>query len=83
MTRDAGYAWFAFDDRDTEAKTTYQTLPEYDMHHMQLYIADKTCSQAVQIVANELGLEPELIHYDVVGKSTSTGSAFRTLKVFS
>ena len=25
VTRDAGYAWFAFDTRDTEAKTTYHT----------------------------------------------------------
>lgn len=26
VTRDAGYAWFVFDDRDTEAKTTYRTM---------------------------------------------------------
>ncbi|MEI9996195.1 MAG: hypothetical protein WDM91_16485 [Rhizomicrobium sp.] len=25
VTRDAGYGWFAFDNRDTEAKTTYHT----------------------------------------------------------
>jgi hypothetical protein len=25
VTRDAGYSWFAFDNRDTEAKTTYNT----------------------------------------------------------
>jgi hypothetical protein len=25
VTRDAGYGWFVFDDRDTEAKTTYYT----------------------------------------------------------
>ena len=25
VTRDAGYAWFTFDTRDTEAKTTYHT----------------------------------------------------------
>jgi hypothetical protein len=25
VTRGAGYAWFVFDDRDTEAKTTYHT----------------------------------------------------------
>lgn len=43
---------------------------------MKLYIADQTCSQAVQIIANELGLEPELIHFDVFGKSTSNGDAF-------
>jgi glutathione S-transferase len=43
---------------------------------MKLYIADQTCSQAVQIIANELGLAPELIHYDVFGKTTSTGEDF-------
>ncbi len=43
---------------------------------MKLYIADQTCSQAVQIIANELGLEPELVHFDVVGKSTSNGDNF-------
>lgn len=43
---------------------------------MKLYIADQTCSQAVQIIANELGLAPELIHFDVVGKSTSNGDDF-------
>ncbi|WP_410014805.1 glutathione S-transferase family protein [Sodalis sp. C49] len=46
---------------------------------MKLYIADKTCSEAVQIIANELGLEPELIHFDVVGKSTSNGDDFTQL----
>jgi hypothetical protein len=25
VTREAGYSWFVFDDRDTEAKTTYHT----------------------------------------------------------
>ncbi len=43
---------------------------------VKLYIADQTCSQAVQIIANELGLAPELIHFDVVGKSTSNGDNF-------
>lgn len=43
---------------------------------MKLYIADQTCSQAVQIVANELGLEPELVHFDVFDKSTSNGDDF-------
>lgn len=43
---------------------------------MKLYIADATCSQAVQVIANELGLSPELIHFDVFGKSTSNGSKF-------
>lgn len=43
---------------------------------MKLYIADQTCSQAVQIVANELGLAPELIHYNVTDKTTSNGDDF-------
>ena len=43
---------------------------------MKLYIADQTCSQAVQIVANEIGLEPELIHYNVSDRSTSNGEDF-------
>jgi glutathione S-transferase len=43
---------------------------------MKLYIAKATCSLAVQLVANELGLTPELIHYDVFGKSTSNGETF-------
>jgi len=43
---------------------------------MKLYIAKATCSLAVQLVANELGLTPELIHYDVFGKSTSNGENF-------
>lgn len=43
---------------------------------MKLYIADHTCSQAVQIIANELGMAPELVHVDVVGKSTSNGGDF-------
>lgn len=42
----------------------------------KLYIANQTCSQAVQIVANELGLTPELIHYNVFDKSTSNGDDF-------
>lgn len=46
---------------------------------MKLYIADKTCSEAVQIIANELGLEPELIHFDVSDKSTSNGDDFAQL----
>ena len=46
---------------------------------MKLYIADKTCSEAVQIIANELGLNPELIHFDVFGKSTSNGDNFAHL----
>jgi glutathione S-transferase len=43
---------------------------------MKLYIADKTCSEAVQIVANEIGLDLDLVHFDVVGKSTSNGDDF-------
>jgi glutathione S-transferase len=43
---------------------------------VKLYIADQTCSQAVQIIANELGLAPELIHFDVFGKSTSNNDNF-------
>lgn len=43
---------------------------------MKLYIAKATCSLAVQAVANELGLAPELVHFDVFGKSTSNGSPF-------
>jgi glutathione S-transferase len=46
---------------------------------MKLYIADQTCSQAVQIIANEIGLAPELIHYDVFGKSTSSGEDFAVI----
>lgn len=43
---------------------------------MKLYIANQTCSQAVQIIANELGLEPELVHYDVFGQTTSNDDNF-------
>lgn len=43
---------------------------------MKLYIAQATCSLAVQVIANELGLEPELVHYDVFGKSTSANDNF-------
>lgn len=43
---------------------------------MKLYIADKTCSEAVQITANELGLDLELVHFDVFNKSTSNGDDF-------
>lgn len=46
---------------------------------MKLYIADATSSQAVQIVANELGLEPELVHFDVVDRTTSSGEDFATV----
>ncbi|WP_420995572.1 glutathione S-transferase family protein [Cupriavidus sp. 30B13] len=43
---------------------------------MKLYIAQATCSLAVQLVANELGLNPELIHYDVFDKTTSANDDF-------
>ncbi len=43
---------------------------------MKLYIAKATCSLAAQLVANELGLSPELIHYNVVDKSTSSNETF-------
>ncbi|WP_144152338.1 glutathione S-transferase family protein [Paraburkholderia sp. BCC1885] len=43
---------------------------------MKLYIAQATCSLAVQAVANELGLSPELVHYDVFGKTTSDNADF-------
>ena len=43
---------------------------------MKLYIAQATCSLAVQAIANEIGLTPELVHFDVFGKSTSDGSTF-------
>jgi glutathione S-transferase len=46
---------------------------------VKLYIADQTCSQAVQIISNEIGLEPELIHFDVFGKSTSNNDNFAEL----
>jgi glutathione S-transferase len=44
---------------------------------MKLFIAQATCSLAVQIVLNELGNKTtEIIHYDVFGKSTSNGDNF-------
>jgi glutathione S-transferase len=43
---------------------------------MKLYIADQTCSQAVQIVAHELGLDLDVVHYDTRGGTTSTGEDF-------
>lgn len=42
----------------------------------KLYIADQTCSQAVQIIANEIGLNPELVHYNVFDQTTSHGVPF-------
>jgi glutathione S-transferase len=43
---------------------------------MKLYTAQATCSLAVQAVANELGLTPELVHYDVFGKTTTDNVNF-------
>jgi glutathione S-transferase len=43
---------------------------------MKLYIADATCSEAVQLIVNELGLDVELIHYNVYNKSLSSGGDF-------
>jgi len=45
----------------------------------KLYIADQTCSQAVQIIANELGLTPELVHFNVFNQTTSNGDSFATV----
>jgi glutathione S-transferase len=43
---------------------------------MKLYIAQATCSLAVQAVFNELGLSADLVHYDVFGKTTSDNVSF-------
>jgi glutathione S-transferase len=43
---------------------------------MKLYIAQATCSLAAQAIANEIGLTPELVHFDVFGKSTTDGTTF-------
>lgn len=43
---------------------------------MKLYIAQATCSLAAQLVANELGLSPELVHFDVHDRSTSNDQSF-------
>jgi glutathione S-transferase len=50
---------------------------------MKLYIAQATCSLAVQAVANELGLSPELVHYDVFGKTTTDNSNFANVNPFA
>jgi hypothetical protein len=50
---------------------------------MKLYVARATCSLAVQLVANELGLSPELVHYDVHGKGTSNGESFADVNQLS
>jgi glutathione S-transferase len=46
---------------------------------MKLYIAQATCSLAVQAIFNELGLSPELVHYDVFGKTTSDNVSFASV----
>ena len=46
---------------------------------LQLYIANDTCSRAAQLVANELGIEHELVHFDVFGKSTTNGEDFAAI----
>jgi glutathione S-transferase len=43
---------------------------------MKLYIAQATCSRAAQLVANELGLSPELVHFNVHDRTTSSGQSF-------
>ncbi|WP_213775761.1 glutathione S-transferase C-terminal domain-containing protein [Bradyrhizobium sp. dw_78] len=43
---------------------------------MKLYIAQATCSLAAQLVANELALSPELVHFDVHNRTTSNGQSF-------
>jgi glutathione S-transferase len=43
---------------------------------MKLYIADQTCSRAIQIMPNKISLASALIHYGVFGKSTSNGEDF-------
>jgi glutathione S-transferase len=49
---------------------------------MKLYIADDTCSRAAQLVANELGIELDLVHFDVRGRSTSNGEDFAKVNPF-
>lgn len=46
---------------------------------MKLYIAQATCSLAAQLIANELGLSPELVHFDVIGRTTSNGQLFESV----
>jgi len=46
---------------------------------MKLYIAHDTCSRAAQLVANELGIQHELVHFDVFGRTTSNGDDFATV----
>ncbi|KAL7918267.1 hypothetical protein ACQKWADRAFT_304579 [Trichoderma austrokoningii] len=46
---------------------------------MKLYIAYDTCSRAAQLVASELDVELELVHFDVFDKSTSNGEDFAAM----
>ncbi|WP_202864739.1 glutathione S-transferase C-terminal domain-containing protein [Trabulsiella odontotermitis] len=46
---------------------------------MKLYIADKTCSEAIQIVAHQMALKLELIHVDFASNTTSNGEDFRSV----
>lgn len=46
---------------------------------MKLYIANDTCSRAAQLVAHELSIEHELVHFDVTNKSTSNGEDFAAI----
>jgi glutathione S-transferase len=58
------------------AGIAFPNHPSAGVQQMKLYIADDTCSRAAQLIANELNLNPELVHFDVFGKSTSNGSTF-------
>lgn len=49
---------------------------------MKLYIAKATCSRAPQTVINEIGLDVELVLYDVPGRTTSSGEDFGTVNRF-
>lgn len=46
---------------------------------MKLYIARATCSRAVQLVANEVSLNPELVHVDVRSGTTSVDDDFKLI----
>jgi glutathione S-transferase len=46
---------------------------------MKVYIANDTCSRAAQLVANEPGVELQLVHFDVHNKSTSNDEDFAAI----
>lgn len=46
---------------------------------LKLYIANDTCSRAAQLVAHELSIEHELVHFDVTNKGTSNGEDFAAI----